>query len=93
VPLQGADNFAGCQPQNFDKKKQFQLQYNFFNQGRREVGMPDEVIVAAEAYALHCQTCPLCYAEATVCCLEAERILRVFNEALNAMLNLRPYDA
>jgi hypothetical protein len=75
------------------KKKQFQLQYNFFNQGRREVGMPDEVIVAAEAYALHCQTCPLCSAEALVCCLEAERILRVFNEALNSMLNLRPYDA
>jgi hypothetical protein len=55
--------------------------------------MPDEVIVAAETYALHCQTCPLCTDEALVCCLEAERILRVFNEALNSMLNLRPYDA
>lgn len=55
--------------------------------------MPDEVIDTAHLFALHAQACPICSRPDHELCAEGLRLLKMFHDALNGMLNQRPFDA
>lgn len=55
--------------------------------------MPDCVIETAQAFTFHANECPTCMADGRFCCPVGDKLLKDFHDALNSMLNQRPYDA